>query len=79
MIATLCRTALIALAVGSIAGPALADSSTDNAAPAQAAGATAYSGSTRSPSGIDGESASDMAHSVGALPDQGSSVDNQPN
>jgi hypothetical protein len=69
MIATLRRTGLIVLAACSIGGPALADG-IDNAGPAQAAGATAYSGSTRSPSGVDTERASDMAHSVGALPDQ---------
>jgi hypothetical protein len=69
MIAAMRHAGLIALAAGFIAGPAVADS-IDNAGPAQAAGPTAYSGSTRSPSGIDTETSSDMAHSVAALPDE---------
>jgi hypothetical protein len=40
----------------------------DNAGPDQAAGSTAYSGSTSSPSGLSFDNGSDMAHSIAERP-----------
>jgi hypothetical protein len=89
MIATMRRASLAALFAGFVAGPALAAGmdGMDNAGPDQAAGSTAYSGSTRSPSGSTRlpsdssfDSGSDMGHSIAGLPnnDAGTPINNGP-
>jgi ABC-type transport system substrate-binding protein len=74
MIATMQRAGLVALLAGFLAAPALVamagvDMDDFNAVPAEAAGSTVHAGSTRSPSGLDPDSGSDMAHSSADLPD----------
>lgn len=79
--ARLRRAGLAALFAGFVAGPALAGmGGMDNAGPDEAAGATAYSGSTRSPSGLSFDNDSDMGHSIAALPnnDAGTPINNGP-
>ncbi len=74
MIATMRHVGLAALLAGFIAGPAVisvagVDESDFNAVPDEAAGSTAHAGSTRSPSGLDVDDGSEMAHSSAELPD----------
>ena len=82
MIATIRRASLAALFAGFVAGPALAAGldGMDNAGPDQAAESTAYSGSTPSPSGLDFDNGSDMAHSIAGRPnnDAGTPINNGP-